>query len=147
MNTVRFFLLLTAVFFFAYVFQLDTFRKNGLKDDVLGEKSSQRVVISASPINEKISDTADLISFYRYPGSTLISRDSTTEHRSSDDDSERILRWYKQRMQMRDADKSLSSSEGFYHLTKAGIDERVDVTIKKKVTEGEVSIAISITAS
>jgi len=146
MNTLRLFLLLTAVFFFAYLFQTNTLQKKELREDVLGEKTPQLMMISVTPFREIASDTIERISQYRYPGSILVARKDRVEYWSSDDDIERILRWYKQRLQLSEESNSEPNRGKNYHLSLFGKIEKVNVVIKKTAKSIDVSIALAVTA-
>lgn len=148
MNTLRFFLLLISIFFFAYLFQIDAAKRTSLIEDVLSEKVSQDAVSMTSSSEEKGGTVTDLLSRYRYPGSIFVSRKKSLEELSSTDDVHKILKWYKSQLRTTSHHSlSMAGNEKKYRVTNSVGNKRVDVLLTESAKNSGVFITISITAS
>lgn len=147
MNTIRFFLLLVSVFFFAFLFQTNAFHTSGKSGDVLSGKSTSRTIISSTPFSKEERIHQELFLKLRYPGSSLQKQEDTRETLVSGDSTANVIMWYADRLNAVVPDENIINTKNQKVLI-TGWEKKNEITvqIKKENDKRFTSIVISVTA-
>lgn len=146
MNTLRFFLLLVSIFFFAFLFQTNAIHGIRQREEVLSGRTTSRIIVSTTPAYDS---TQKIFSQYRYPNSELQFKKRASETLTSGDGLEKIVRWYVVRLHTAypQDEKFESKKDKTFFLTGTDKKNKITVQIKQSGNSPLVLITISLTAS
>lgn len=149
MNTIRFFLLLVSIFFFAFLFQINAFRQSKSREEVLSGNASSPMTarITPSSIPKEVLQT--ILLQYRYPNSDLLIQEEAMETLVSGDGLEQIVTWYAIRLHTTYScgDKFEGKKDKIFFLTGTEKKNKITVKINQSRKSPFIIIVVSITAS
>lgn len=143
MNTIRFFLLLVSIFFFAFLFQTNAKHRIGQRGEVLSQDSSK--------VNESFFTNDDSIyaifSYYHYPGSTLLSSSDSETVYESHDAAVSIVAWYRELFIQNKRYSNFSNSRNQTVITTTGPDGKEITLTVKQIEDKQCLIFVRVTAT
>lgn len=145
MNTLRFFLLLVSIFFFAFLFQTNTFLKKDQDKEVLSGNTVSTAMVT--PFSDSDGQAKTAFIKYFYPGSKIFLRQNEKMILASREDISKIIVWYANTVGITpQIEQSVPAKEKTYILADGDKQGKVTVRIAQKENNDLVFITISVTA-